>query len=144
MVIITSTIFQRRNLRARMGKQLVQAHTAEEGAALGFRSCFVLFLLYLPWPHGPSFLCGAVSETLLAWNALILNPTEYSSHTPGRRFLPPSCSHITLHVYFLTGKCFVFTTRASAPWAEEPHVLSIFYPHCWACSSAYCLLPISA
>lgn len=85
------------------------------GAALGFRSCFVLFLLYLPWPHGPSFLCGAVSETLLAWNVLILNPTEYSSHTPGRRFRPPSCSHITLHVYCLTGKCFVFTLGRGTP-----------------------------
>lgn len=107
-----------------------------------------LFPLYLPWPQGAlrdPHISVVSCMKLLDWNALVLLiPPGLSSWLPGRRFLPPPCSHIIAYVYCLKGKRFVvFTTRASAPRAEEPHILSIFCPHYWAYSSAYYCLSLN-
>ena len=75
-------------------------------------------------PHISVVLCMKLSwpEMSLSWflqGSHLTPQAEGFSHTPAL---------IISSVYCLIGQCFVaFTTRASAPRAEEPHVLSIFY-----------------
>lgn len=74
--MVTGSIFQRRNLRVRMVKQLVQAHTVGKGSGAGIQVLvcqalvLILFPLSLPWPQASSPPWIPISLWCCAWNSL--------------------------------------------------------------------------